>query len=393
MSQELKLVREQLQSAQKYECVGALAAGVAHEFNNMMCSIMGFAELALDVKNTDNETLKESAEVSYETAKRASATAACLLAFSRQVKSSKAIGDVNDAIRGALRLLQRDLEKNGIKVDLSFGALPKSLYAQGPLQQVFVNLIINAWHAMMEVSGDRALSIKSWAEGNSRIYVSVSDTGPGIHPSKHEKIFEPFYTTKTSGKPNEGKGSGLGLVIVKEVVRDHNGTVRVESDEGKGACFTVTLPVDTGEIALNEERDSSATPADHPTGSRPYSILVVDDEEPSRRIINRLLQRQGHEVFTASNMAEALVLLWSQKLDLIVLDLVMPGSNGPDNVRQLRDQEIDLPILICTGNTDTTLIQRALDAGANGVVMKPFSIEEFSTHMYSCLAAGKKVSG
>lgn len=382
---DLSEMRQQLHNAQKLECVGALAAGVAHEFNNMMCSVMGFAELALEGGGMDIAALKESAEISCETAKRATAAARSLLAFSRQATSAKAVGNLNDAVVAAMRLLQRDMEKSGIKIVTELKDLPPTRFAIGSMQQVFLNLIINSWHSMAGTSGVKTLNVRSWAENNQRVYVSVSDTGIGIHPSRHERIFEPFYTTKTGDNSGQIKGSGLGLAIVREVLREHGGTIRVESEEDKGARFIVTLPVETApvEVTATEKFDPAAFTLPF---NRGYSILVVDDEEQNRKAICRLLKKHGHTVFSASNMAEAVPLVWSNKLDLIVLDLVMPGASGDDNVRSLIDQGVDVPILICTGNVDGVAIRKALEAGACGVVTKPFSASEFLSEMHACIA-------
>jgi len=384
---ELQEIKERLHSAQKLECVGALAAGVAHEFNNMMCSVLGFAELALQDDATDVAALKESAEISCETAKRATAAARSLLAFSRQATSAKAMGNLNDAILAAVRLLMRDMEKSGIKIIMELGELPEINFAIGSMQQVFLNLIINSWHAMTDWNGEKTVKIRSWAEEGQRVYASVADTGIGIPKSRHEKIFEAFFTTKT-GETGNVKGSGLGLAIIKEVIRDHGGAIRVNSEEGKGAEFIITLPVESV-IGSPDQGHAFNTDAFTLPYGRKYSVIVIDDEDQNRKAIARLLKKNGHKVISASSMAEAVPLLWSNKLDLIVLDLIMPGPSGDENVRNLRDQGLEIPIMICTGHVDDVAIKKALDAGANGVVTKPFSGSEFLSEMHACISGEK----
>jgi len=385
---ELRDMREKLHTAQKLECVGALAAGVAHEFNNMMCAVLGFAELALQDGANDMDSLRESAEVSSETAKRATAAARSLLAFSRQAASVKAKGNLNDAVSAAVRLLVRDMDKSGIKTVVELGELPEINFAIGSIQQVFLNLIINSWHAMTGWNGEKTVTIRTWTDNNQKVCASVADTGMGIPASRHEKIFEPFFTTKTAEEPGQVKGSGLGLSIVKEVVRDHGGTIYVESEEGKGAKFILTFPVESMVADASHSQTFNTESYSLPF-QRKYSILVVDDDEQNRKTIARLLKKNGHRALVAGNMAEAIPLIWGNKLDLIVLDLVMPGASGDENVKSLREQGIDMPIMICTGNLDGISIKKALEAGANGVVTKPFSGYEFLSEMQECLSGSR----
>lgn len=385
---QVTAMHEQLVEAQKMECVGALAAGVAHEFNNLMCSVMGFAEMARQDGGSDIEALRESAEISYQVAKRATATAGSLLAFSRQTKSPKTLADINEAILHAVRLLRRDMDKASIAIKLDLSDVPQTCFSFGPMQQVLINLIINAWHAMIEKEGARIVTIKSLCADGSRIKITVEDTGKGIDPAVVGRIFEPFFTTKKGKDGQSGiVGSGLGLSIVKEVIRDHDGLISVESQLGQGTVFTITLPVTEVVAELEDDAETllGGTATVNPA-ARKYTILVVDDEEPNRRILARLLQKNGHEVITAANMAEAVTLIWSRSIDLIVLDMIMPGSDGVTSIGQLREEGITAPILICTGQMDKKEINRGLEAGANDVVMKPFSSSEFLGAMYACMS-------
>ena len=380
---QLEAARRQLVEAQKMECVGVLAAGVAHEFNNLMCSVMGFAEMARSGGGTDIEALQESAEVSYQAAKRAATTASSLLAFSRRAKSGNALGDVNEAVMAAVRLLKRNIEKSGVKLEFEPGELPQTRFAFGPMQQVFLNLIINAWHATVDREGKREITLSSFCEDDVRIGITVEDTGTGISRENLENIFEPFFTTKHRGDDSSIEGSGLGLMIVREVTREHDGVVTVESEEGKGTLFTVLIPV------RQDDRDGGADAGEtvgvEQVPGRTVSVLVVDDEEPTRKIIGRMLTKRGHRAFLAANMSEAVGLLWSNEIDLITMDLVMPDSSGVTNVQRLREEGVEIPILICTGNADDISADKALTAGANAVLRKPFSVAEFLGEMEACL--------
>ncbi len=380
---EAEKLRFQLVKAQKMECLGALASGVAHEFNNLMFCVMGFAELARTDDSDNIEALKESADISYETAQRAVSVARSLLAFSRQSRSEKEIGNLNEAAKAAVRLLKADLDKSGIKTELQLGDLPETLFAFGPIQQVFLNLIINSWHAMVDTDSEKKLLVKTEKTPEGKLRMSVTDTGRGISDADQKKIFEPFYTTKGSDGLEERQGSGLGLVIVKEVIKDHNGIIRVESGEGSGTTFLIELPVQTEkEVALGE---GSVSIKGCP--SRRLSVLVVDDEESNRTILNRILVKCGHKTYLAANPAEAAGLLWGNDIDLITMDLIMAGRDGVAAIKELREQGIETPILVCTGCCEEKTIDAAMAAGANEIVKKPFSSSEFVSKVEKCVTS------
>ncbi len=388
MQKTLVRVRQQFGEAQKMECLGALASGVVHEFNNLMFSVMGFAELAMEDDANNVAVLKESARVSFSCGQRAVSVAASLLTFARQSPGQKTRGDINEVVTASAKLLRRDMQAHKIRLQLNLGELPATRFAFGSLQQVVLNLLINAWQAMEENSGQRVLTVTTSAESGSTIRLVVGDTGPGVPPDQMGLIFEPFHTTKVRREGNDARGgSGLGLAIVSNIVRDHGGTVSVRNIAGKGAEFTVLLPVDD---TLDEvEPTEYDVTSDHVS----RSILVVDDEESSLKVLSRLLIRHGHEVCLASNMAEAVTLLWSRPIDLIALDLMSPVIEDVSNIRRLREEGIETPILICTGCPDQTLIDEGLRDGANGAIVKPFTAAEFLREMENCLIAGNATPG
>ncbi len=379
--EELKLTKEQLAEAQKMGCVGVLAAGVAHEFNNLMCSVLGFADIARSDGYKDRESLIESADVSYTAAKRASTVAANLLAFSRQVETKKTEIDINDVVTDAMKLLRRNLDKDNVKVTLCLGDLPKGLASSGQLQQVFLNLIINAWHAVRCNDGEKLLKIVTSMDGSSKVRVTVEDNGCGIKEEYLDKIFEPFFTTKEQTESGRTGGSGLGLSIVREVIKGHNGLISVKSQVGVGSVFTVVLPIEGGAGDCNELENGSVA-----ISSIKYSVLVVDDEEMNRKILGRILGKNGHDFFSVSNMAEAMSIILSNKIDLIVMDLIMPTMDGITAIKQLREEDIDIPVIICTGNVEPHLLQSGLNAGAMAIIKKPFSSAEFLDQMNNCMS-------
>ncbi len=389
MRSTLAQVHRQFGDAQKMECLGALASGVVHEINNLMFSVMGFAELALENDGSDIEILKESARMAHSCGRRATDVAAGLLAFARQSPGQKTRGDFNDVVTASAKLLRRDLTAHKIRLEMNLGELPPTRFAFGSMQQVLLNLFINAWQAMTEQTGARVLTVTTSAEPDSIIRLTVADTGPGVPADLTEWIFEPFHTTKPRRETMDARGgSGLGLAMVKNIVSDHGGTVSVRNVPGKGAEFAVLLPVDDSEDELPE-----LTESDEALSETSRSILVVDDEEAGLKALSRLLIRQGHDVCLAANMAEAVTLLWSRPIDLIAMDMMLPAIEGVSNIRRLREEGIKTPVLICTGCPDRTLIDEGLRDGANGAIVKPFTVAAFIREMESCLAAAKSAPG
>lgn len=368
--------RAKMQTAQKFECLGMLASGVAHEINNLMCVILGYADMAQQDGGQNVEMLKESAGISLDTAKRASSIATGLLSLSRHAASQKTLDDLNEVIRGALRLMRRTLERDSVEVVTEFGDLPKTMLASGPIQQVFLNLVLNAVQAM-ENRQTKRLTITTVCKDGNKIETTVEDTGAGVSKENMERLFQPFFTTKQSGE----SGTGLGLTVVREMVRGHGGRVTVESDEGSGTRFTVCLPVTVSDDSCD---DSSSEATETARSARQKHILILDDEESNRRLLTRILLRYGHRPYPVSTPAEAMNALWAQPMDLIVLDLIMPQMNGKDVIHNLRDAGIDVPVLLCTGHSDRVMIEEALSAGARGVVMKPFTARDLTTAIDRC---------
>jgi two-component system cell cycle sensor histidine kinase/response regulator CckA len=370
----------QLQEAQRMECIGSIAAGVVHEFNNLMFVLLGYAEISQSAPD-DVVAMKECVDVSLQVAKRASSVVSSLKAMSQQVKAGGTPSDLNAVIKDALKLLKRHLEAHKVDVTTSFGELPLSTFSHGQMQQVMINLIINAVQAMEDVEGPRKLEVRTWLDGKSRIAASIRDNGKGMPEDSLDQIFKPFFTTKSNDPDRGAGGSGLGLSIVKEVVQGHGGVVQVDSEDGAGSIFKIYLPVtDEQEIELSEPGRSD----DNLVATWPARILVVDDEKSNLKMIARILLKSGYDVYSVTSVGEAMAHFWSGRLDLIVMDLVMPEVDGSQCVSILRDDGIETPILICTGVIESPLIQQALDAGAQGVILKPFTSRQLlqAVHEY-----------
>jgi len=349
---EARRLEEQLRQAQKLEAVGQLAGGIAHDFNNVLTAIMMQAELAESVEGLPAEARELLREVKGS-AERAAGLTRQLLAFSRQQVLQPRILDLNDVVAGVARMLRRILGED-IDLQLELAAGPLRVRADPVLlQQVLMNLVVNARDAMPEggrlaiATGERIVTSQAGAApGGVRpgryVCLRVSDSGCGIAPEHMPHIFEPFFTTKPPGR-----GTGLGLATVFGIVTQHGGAIRVTSEVGRGTTFDIDLPASEGPETGPFEEDADAPP---PRGTE--TILVVEDDPRVRMLTRLVLERQGYQVLDAATGVEALA-VWREygpRVDLVLTDIVMPeGLSGYDLVRQLRDSKPDLAAVFTSG--------------------------------------------
>jgi PAS domain S-box-containing protein len=360
---------EQLRQAQKIEAIGRLAGGVAHDFNNVLTAIMGYADLLLDEFGSDDPRRQDIAEIK-KAAERAAGLTRQLLAFSRKQVLQPVELDVNSIIGGIDRLLRRLL---GDEVEVEFDAapeLPRVTADPGQLEQVLINLAVNSRDAMAEggrvsvttravtVSKADAVRLSPMPPGEY-VTLSISDTGGGIDPDVLPHIFEPFFTTKP-----QGKGTGLGLATVYGIVKQSGGFIFVDTVAGKGATFTVYLPAVPAPAA--EALSAAANPNDP-------VVLLVEDESAVRALAAGILRRQGYRVVEARDAAEAEALAARERrVDLLLTDVVMPGRNGHQLAQDLRTQRPRLRVVYMSGYTDESVRQAATRAGTP-FLQKPFT--------------------
>jgi CheY-like chemotaxis protein len=244
------------------------------------------------------------------------------------------------------------------------------------LQQVLLNLVGNAEQAMASWEGEKRLTVASEARGG-RIVVTVADSGPGIADTEIDRVFNPFYTTK-----GIGKGTGLGLSVSDGIVREHGGSIRVESP-GSGAAFIIELPITVPPGA--EPASDVAEPHVTPSGNRPLSVLVVDDEPAIRSAIVRYFAGLGHAVDAAGTGAEAYAWLESRRYDVVLLDLRMPDTSGDAIYRELleRDPSHAARVIFLTGDVQSGATQQFIDASGRASVMKPFSFDELTRVVFA----------
>ncbi len=378
---EQKRSESQFQQAEKLAAMGQLVSGVAHEINNPAAIISGFAQtLLLDELKPEH---REMVQMMYDEATRIGRITSNLLAFARAGSTQRALVDMNDIARRTFALRSYHLSTLNIAVSLDLDPSEPKIWADASeLQQVILNLLINAEQALVTVDGPRTIVVRTRAdEGEARL--EIADSGPGIPPEIRSKIFDPFFTTKP-----EGVGTGLGLSICYGIAREHGGRIWVESEPGQGARFAVTLPRDPRE----ESRPEPTVPPPVAAAGGDLTVLVVDDEIALRNALLRFLARRGIRGEGASDGAEALRVLQQRNFDVIISDVRMPGMSGREFLERLgRDRPDLIPrVVLSTGDTF---------APESGVptVTKPFDfamLERVLREVATRAAAGRpKASG
>jgi len=383
---EREHLEEQFRQAQKLESIGRLAGGVAHDLNNLLSPILGYGELLL-LEKTDADRRRESVEQILKAGRRARDLVRQLLAFSRRQTLQFRSLDLNFLLKNFEKLLRRTIREDVVIRTLPADPLPFIKGDMGQLEQVLMNLAVNAQDAMPDGG---ALTIETGQVELDETYASerdgvtpgpyvrltVSDTGTGMDQSTLGQLFEPFFTTKEFHE-----GTGLGLSTVYGIVKQHGGNVWAYSEPGLGSTFKVYLPVSTE--ALQEEK---STPGSEPRGGS-ETILLVEDNEEVRELTLAILKRNGYPVLVAESGPEALSLLEHHDgpLHLILTDVVMPGMNG----RQLFDQVFalypDAKALYMSGYTRDVIAHRGvIDAGVN-FIQKPFSVKLLTTRVREVL--------
>ena len=389
-TEESKLQR-QVAQATKMQAVGQLAGGVAHDFNNILTGILGHCDLML-MRHTPGDSDYDDIQQIRNNSNRAAGLTRQLLAFSRQQTLRPQVLQLPDVVSEVSNLLQRLL---GETVDLVINhgrALGAVRADPGQLEQVIVNLVVNARDAMprggrVTLRTYRITAAEVRKLGSDILPIadytalSVTDTGTGIAPENLSKIFEPFYTTK-----DVGKGTGLGLSTVYGIVKQSNGFIFADSELGKGTSFTIYLPVHKVEDVKPAEV-ANVKPVEKPAelwGSA--TILLVEDEDMVRAVAERALVRHGYTVLTATQGEEAMAILGTgEKIDLLVSDVVMPTMDGPTLGRAARAKFPDLPILFMSGYAEEQL-RRSIDLDRMGFIPKPFSVKALAEAVQATLA-------
>ena len=381
-SEEAKLKR-QVAQATKMQVVGQLAGGVAHDFNNILTAIIGHCDLML-MRHTPGDSDYDDIQQIKSNSNRAAGLTRQLLAFSRQQTLRPQVLQLPDVVSEVSHLLKRLLGETVELVVKHGRALGPVRADPGQLEQVIVNLAVNARDAM-QPKGGGTLTIQTYsvkadqvAELGSDILpvanysaLSVTDTGTGIPPSVLGKIWEPFFTTK-----EVGKGTGLGLSTVYGIIKQSGGFIFADSRVDEGTRFVIYLPVHREEAAAAKSRKAEKGKPNELWGSG--TVLLVEDEPMVRNVAERALTRHGYTVITADNGEDALEILGrGETIDLLISDVVMPGMDGPTMVREARKTRPDLKILFMSGYAEEQL-RKSIDIENVNFLPKPFSVTELA---------------
>ncbi|HXI03989.1 MAG TPA: PAS domain S-box protein, partial [Candidatus Saccharimonadales bacterium] len=365
---ERKHLEYELRQAEKMSAVGQLIAGVAHELNNPLAGVLGYAQLLLDVPG--NERIRRGLESINREADRCKKIVHNLQTFARKHKPEVEEVDLNAVLMSTLELRAYQMKVDNIDVVADLDEdLPVTLADAHQLRQVFLNVIINAHQAMTARGGRGRLTLRTRRKGHE-ISIEISDNGPGIGESVLGKIFDPFFTTK-----EVGQGTGLGLSICYGIVNEHGGRITADNLPEGGARFILTFPVRApGPVPVPAASPRPAA-ARHGAGAR---ILVVDDERSVRDVLTQGLEAAGHRVDAASNGTEALAVIEKCDYDLIISDLKMPGMSGQslfDSVCR-RKPAMARRFVFSTGDTVSSATMDFLDRTGARCVPKPFDLRE-----------------
>ena len=382
---ELKRMEDELRQAHKMESIGTLAGGIAHDFNNILGIILGNIELAIDDVPEWYPARMNLEEVRTASI-RAKDVVRQLLSFARETKLEKKPTDIIPIIKESLKLLRSSIPSS-IEIRQDIPIHVNAILADPTqINQVLINLCTNADHAMpgggiINVAISNVSFNEATADKHSGImpgrYVNliVSDTGVGISPDEIDRIFDPYFTTK-----DVGKGTGMGLAVVHGILKEHNSTIHVKSELGKGTTFSIYFPA-VGQEAIAE----SLSVEELPTGTE--KILFIDDEESIANLGRQRLERLGYSVEATTSPIEALALFQSnpEQFDLIITDLAMPKMSGDKLVEEILSIRQDIPIILCTGFSEKLDAQKAKTIGVADFIEKPLGKRDFAVKVRDVL--------
>ena len=375
---EREKMQAQLRQAQKMEAVGTLAGGIAHDFNNLLQAVQGYAQLLL-LRKGDNESGQRELEQIVRAARRGGELTQQLLTFSRKVESELQPIDLNHEVESVRLLLERTIPKM-IEIEFSLAEDLKIINGDpGQVEQILMNLAVNAKDAMPDIGklmvetnnvtlDEAYCKMHRVAKAGDYVQLTVSDTGHGMDKETLEHIFEPFYTTKETGK-----GTGLGLATVYGIVKSHKGHIVCYSELGEGTTFKIYLPA----MEFTEGTARADEQIMEPQGGS-ETVLLVDDDKPIRILGTEILENFGYTVLTATDGESALDLYREKqkKIDLVIMDLIMPGMGGKRCMVELLKINPEARVAIASGYSPDGPTREILKNGARGFINKPYDLRQ-----------------
>jgi len=383
--EEKKVLGRQLRQAQKMEAVGTLAGGIAHDFNNILSAVIGFTEMAMDDAPPDS-FLSHNMEQVLQAGLRAKHLVQQILAFSRQSEHEMRPVQLDRIIQEACELLRASLPTTiEIRTDIQSDAFTMGDPTQ--MHQVLMNLCTNAGHAMRDQGGRLTIALREADEeeiqakrltgmtADAYLQLTVEDTGHGIHPTIIDRIFDPFFTTK-----EHTEGTGMGLSVAHGIIKSHGGSIDVESQPGQGTAFRIYLP-------KVQRHTQDAQPNTLPLPSGTERVLFVDDETMLVDMSRQILQRLGYRVTACTSSLEALQHFQKDPaaFDLVITDMTMPRMTGKELAVELLKLNPQVPIILCTGFSETITEEAAKRLGIQAFILKPIVMSDLAETMRKVL--------
>lgn len=380
---EKKQLETQLIHSQKMEAVGTLAGGIAHDFNNLLMGIQGYVslmQLQIEAQDPNNEYL-EGIENAVTNAANLTNQ---LLGFARKGKYTLRQTSLNRIVENSTKMFTRTRKEIVTHLKLADNIWTVKVDS-GQIEQVLLNLYLNAWHAMPD-GGDIFIQTENVSlsddycapfevPAGNYVKISVTDTGVGISNDNIERIFEPFFTTK-----EVGQGTGLGLASAYGIIKNHNCAIKVYSELGNGTTFNIYLPASDAKVTQDIQVSSKMLKGKE-------KILLVDDEESTIQVEKLMLTELGYSVMPALSSQEAVQLYKENKLilDLVALDMIMPEMKGRDTYEELKKINPQVKVLLVSGYSLNKQIEELMDKGCNGFIQKPFDIVQLSQKLREVL--------
>ena len=376
---EQKVLEEQLLHSEKMNAIGQLAGGIAHDFNNQLAGIMGYADL---IKiNTENSSSQKYAENILTITNRSAELVKQLLIFARKEQQEKKNLDIHSILTEVETIVRRSIDRK-IILEINHNAEYSVISGDsGQIINVFLNLAINARDAMpdggtIKITTESIYIDKNYSLNNSPIpaghYIktNIEDTGEGIPEHLKNNIFEPFFTTKATGK-----GTGMGLSIAYSTVKNHDGFIDIYNKKDSGAVFSIFLPLSFDKIDQKEQTKETTTLKNN---NNNYSILIAEDEEILRNMVSETLTKEGYRIYTAEDGDQAINIYKDKwpKIDLVLLDLVMPKVSGVDAFTEMKSINPDVKVIVTTGYSFNNNIQDLISEGVKDIIMKPYKLSD-----------------